>query len=494
MDQEYIRLIFGLKLKQIRTDKELSLFGLAKISGMSKSYLNEIEKGKKYPKPDKIAILADCLDVSYDELVSLKLEKNLAPIAKILESNFLKEIPFDLFGIQQTALIDIIAKSPAKVTAFISTIIEIARNYNFEKDNFYLASVRSYQEANHNFFPELELKVLSFAKSYQLNLSKKRKKDDLIEILTEEYGYQIIKENLDRDHHHNLRSVFVKDSNTLLISNKIDEQQELFIYAKEIGFNYLAIQNRLTTFPWIQFDSFEEVLTNFQASYFAGALLMPRQTIVSDLKVLFKKKEINPLHFKVLLTKYNTSPETLFQRLTNILPRDFGFKDLFFLRFNYSLKKKRYDLTKELHLSTSHAPTSNQSDEHYCRRWISLKVFNKLKFGEEENFGIQISEYPNHDESYLVISSATKDPFKEDEYRSISIGLPVNKSLLKKVSFTNSKIVEREKVGVTCERCQIQNCDQRQSPPIFIEKETLELDTIAFVKSLREKYRGGENN
>ena len=28
-----IRLIFGLKLKQIRTDKKLSLFGLAKLTG-----------------------------------------------------------------------------------------------------------------------------------------------------------------------------------------------------------------------------------------------------------------------------------------------------------------------------------------------------------------------------------------------------------------------------------------------------------------------------
>ncbi len=488
MDQEYIRLIFGLKLKQIRTDKELSLFGLAKISGMSKSYLNEIEKGKKYPKPDKIAILAQCLDVSYDELVSLKLEKNLAPIAKILDSNFLKEIPFELFGIQQGALIDIIAKSPAKVTAFISTIFEIARNYNFEKDNFYLASVRSYQEANHNFFPELEQKVLAFAKSYQLNLSKKISRTDLIDILKEEYDYTIIKEDLDNPEHHNLRSVFVEDSKTLLISNKIDTQQELFIYAKEIGFNYLEIKDRLTTFPWIQFDSFDEVLTNFQASYFAGALVMPRQTIVSDLKTLFNKKEIKPVHFKVLLNKYNTSPETLFQRLTNILPRDFGFKDLFFLRFNYSPKKKSYDLTKELHLSSSHAPTSNQSDEHYCRRWISLKVLKKLEQGEIENFGIQISEYPNHNESYLVISSATKDPFKENEFRSISIGLPVNKTLLKKVAFTNSKIVEREKVGVTCERCQIQNCEQRQSEPHFINKEEIEKRTINFVQLLKEKY------
>ncbi|HAI38788.1 MAG TPA: DNA-binding protein, partial [Maribacter sp.] len=50
-EQEYIKLIFGLKLKQIRTEKDLSLFGLSKICGLSKSYLNEIEKGKKYPKP-----------------------------------------------------------------------------------------------------------------------------------------------------------------------------------------------------------------------------------------------------------------------------------------------------------------------------------------------------------------------------------------------------------------------------------------------------------
>ena len=44
IEDEYIRLIFGLKLKQIRTEKKLSLFGLAKLTGLSKSYLNEIEK------------------------------------------------------------------------------------------------------------------------------------------------------------------------------------------------------------------------------------------------------------------------------------------------------------------------------------------------------------------------------------------------------------------------------------------------------------------
>jgi hypothetical protein len=211
--------------------------------------------------------------------------------------------------------------------------------------------------------------------------------------------------------------------------------------------------------------------------------------LVADLKLLFAKKEIKPLHFKALLKKYNVSPETFFQRLTNILPKDFGFKDLFFLRFNHSPDEERYDLTKELHLSQSHAPSSNQSDEHYCRRWISLKVFDKLKNGASENFGIQVSEYPNHDESYLVISSATQDPFRKDQYRSISIGLPMNKTLQKKVSFIESKIVEKEQVGVTCERCNIQSCSVRKAPPIFIEKADQELKTISFVTSLQEKYK-----
>ena len=85
IEKDYIKLIFGLKLKQARMNKDLSLFGLAKITDLSKSYLNEIEKGKKYPKTDKIILLAEKLEVSYDQMVSLKLDNNLAPIGEILK-------------------------------------------------------------------------------------------------------------------------------------------------------------------------------------------------------------------------------------------------------------------------------------------------------------------------------------------------------------------------------------------------------------------------
>lgn len=58
IEKDYIKLIFGLKMKQVRTQKSLSLFGLAKLTNLSKSYLNEIEKGKNTPKRIKFCFYA----------------------------------------------------------------------------------------------------------------------------------------------------------------------------------------------------------------------------------------------------------------------------------------------------------------------------------------------------------------------------------------------------------------------------------------------------
>ncbi|MEO8773738.1 MAG: helix-turn-helix domain-containing protein, partial [Gelidibacter sp.] len=348
MEEEYIKLIFGLKLKQIRTERSLSLFGLSKLSGLSKSYLNEIERGKKYPKPDKIAILAEKLEVPYDHMVSLKLDKNLAPIGDILKSKILKEIPLELFGIQESTLIDIVANAPAKVNAFISTIIEIAQNYNFSRESFYLASLRSFQEANHNYFEEIELAVIKFAKEYQVDLEKPINSDELKEILIEEYGYSINETELDKHQSLDmLRSVFVEKTKTLLLANQMDDAQRTFIYAKEIAYNYLQYKERLYTFSWIKFENFDQVLNNFYASYFAGALILPKTLITEQLKTLFEKETFHEQLLLEIITAFNASPESFYQRLTNVLPKEFNIQDLFFLRFSHRAGSERFHLKKE---------------------------------------------------------------------------------------------------------------------------------------------------
>src|SRR4051812_25014069 len=106
LDQELLRFIFGLKLRSVRQEKGMSLKVLARASGLSPSYINEIEKGKKYPKTDKIITLANSLGVAYDELISLRLKSELRNISQFLDRNLLKGIPFDVFGIPSTTLFE----------------------------------------------------------------------------------------------------------------------------------------------------------------------------------------------------------------------------------------------------------------------------------------------------------------------------------------------------------------------------------------------------
>lgn len=490
MEEEYIKLIFGLKLKQLRLKKDLSLFGLAKLTGLSKSYLNEIEKGKKYPKTDKILLLAEKLDIPYDSLVSLKLDKNLAPVAQLFRSKILKEIPLDLFGVKERDLIEIVANAPTKVNAFISTIIEIAKQYNFGKESFYLASLRSFQEANNNFFPEMEKAALDFAKAYQIDLNENITSIELEEILIEEYGYTINNSDLNKHQElDSLRSVFVPKTKTLLIAGHIDEAQRTFIYAKEIGYNYLKITERLYTFSWINFENFDQVLNNFYASYFAGALVIPRTKLKQQVNQMLAKPSFDKSFLAQIRQQHNASPESLYQRLTNILPQDYQLDNLFFLRFSHNQNSTRFDITKELHLTHQHSPHGNQTNEKYCRRWASIRVLKEIAEQEEEHImDVQISHYPEDQLSYLILASATKDPFKENQYRSVSIGLQITDTLKKKAQFLEDPNIKQLNVGVTCERCAITNCAERAANPIFLQQKNRDQETARVVQELQHKF------
>lgn len=476
MQQDYIKLIFGLKLKQIRTSKDLSLFKLSKLTGLSKSYLNEIEKGKKYPKTDKIIALADAFQIPYDELVSLKLDKNLAPVAEILQSNLLQEIPLDIFGIEERDLIEIISNAPLKVNAFISTLIEIGNNYNLTKESFFLAALRSFQESHDNYFPEIEIAARNFLKEYLLESDKFVSNETMEEILKEEYDYTIYYRDfktLGSPDLEKLRSIFIKEKKILYINILSEVDQKRFILAKELGYNYLKLTDRLYTFSWASFENFDQLLNNFYASYFAGALLLREEMLLKDMEEIFALENHDLSKFQEIFGKYTESPETVYQRMTNLLPKHFNIRDLFFLRLSTRKDSDSYKLTKELHLNRQQSPQANGTDEHYCRRWVSLNVLKDLQNNENSTheIGSQISTYPfSNNQKYYVISSATKDPFNPDYLRSVTIGI-LYKSAQRKIKFMNDSSIPVQEVAVTCENCGIMECDKRAANPIRFEKE-----------------------
>ena len=465
LTEEQVRLIFGLKLKQTRNEKELSLFGLSKKTGLSKSYLNEIEKGKKYPKPDKIVLLAEALETPFDEMVSMKLTGKMAPVSDIIMSGILKEIPLNLFGIEENNLIDIIASAPEKVTAFISTLFEISRRNNVTRESFYLAALRSYQELNENHFDDLEKEVKRFIKKYHLNTSAKIHSSELEEILTEEFGYVIDYEFLgESDYPDEIRSVFIPRHKKLLIARNVSETQRVFILAKELGYCHMQISKRPLTFTWIRFESFDDVLNNFRASYFAGALILPETKLVDGLKLFFANKKWSPEALHELMFQFTDSAETFFQRLTNVLPKHFGIRQLYFLRFALNEQNGKISLTKELHLSKNQLPHAMQNAEHYCRKWVSTDLLlNKKNYIKENGIrlGTQHSIYTNDNEEYLVIAARNQDPFNENKKRSVCIGIELNTRQQKKVAFAQDVNIPIETVGITCERCGIKDCEKR---------------------------------
>ena len=292
--QQNQRIIFGLKVKQLRTAKQLSFKDLSQKTGVSVSYINEIEKGKKYPKEDKLKALADALEVDVEELTSPELSQNLAPVNDLLNSNFLNELPLDLFGIELSKVVEIIANAPSRVGAFISTLVELARNYALREENFYLGAMRAYQEMHNNYFEEIESAAADFVREYQLPADGAVPAQQLADILEDEYQYLIIPNGLkDYPELQSQRSVFVPNGKKLLLNGKINAYQKIFQFGKELGFNYLNLKDRAYTASLMRAEKFEDVLNHFKAANFAVCILINKESFIRDLHNFFQQKSWN---------------------------------------------------------------------------------------------------------------------------------------------------------------------------------------------------------
>lgn len=471
------RLLFGLKVKQLRSKKNLSFSELSARTGISVSYLNEIEKGKKYPKKDKVQSLAQALDVSLEHLTSDEYDERIAPAAELLQSNFLNDLPLDLFGIELSKVVEIVASAPARVAAFLSTLLEMSRNYALTEENFYFGALRSYLELHNNYFEEIEEAALEFEAAHDIPEKRPLPEDFLRKLLEDKYGYQIEEEGLEAyPELNNLRGVFLPKQKRLLLNKHLTPIQRSFQYGKELAFEWLKMKERAYTSSLLKTKSFEEVLNHSRAIYFSVVLHMPQNTIVADLQHFFRKESWQPEAFVDIMRKYDATPEMFYHRLTNILPKFFGIKKLFFLRFVHDAKKDHFEIDRELHLNHRHQPHGNGLEEHYCRRWIALSILHELdrkqQVGQKPDLLVdaQLSSYLANKDQYLVLTLARPDYPKPQRNVSVSIGMLLNDNLKQEIRFAQDTAIESRKVHTTCERCTITDCKERAAPPLIVER------------------------
>ncbi len=471
------RIILGLKVKQLRQEQRLSFAELSTATGMSISYLNEIEKGKKFPKEEKLYILADCLGTTFRDLTSGNLQKGLSPISDLLKSNFLNELPLDLFGIELGKVVEIIANSPDRVGAFISTLLEISRNYALREENFYFGALRSYLEMNNNFFQDLEDAVNAFTLKFKISVERPIPILQLNGLLERHYGYTIVEGGLDKYPELNkLRSLYIPKKRNLLLHSRLNNRQRTFQLGKELGFQWLGLQERANTSSILRGRVFEEVLNHSKAIYFSAALLLPQHPFRQDLQAFLSQPKWEGEAFLNIMRKYDVTPETFYHRLTNILPQFFGLKNLFFLRFLHDPEKGYFTMDRELHLNQRHPPHGNQLLEHYCRRWVALSLLHDLNHLQQEGKFVetivraQRSRFHGTEDEYLCITLARPGYPSPDKNVSVTLGLMIDEQTRKMVHFLDDPSILHREVNKTCERCSLEDCTERAAPPTIIEK------------------------
>ena len=504
VSSDNLRFILGLKLRTLRREHGESLKAVAERSGLSVSYLSEIEKGKKYPKPDKLIDLADALEVPYDELVSLSVKDDLGPLKDVFSSAFVEEFPFEVFGLESQDVFSLVSDQPARAGALIRTFLEVGRNYDMQVEHFLLAALRSYQQMHGNYFEELEEAAKAFRERQGWTEGQPPSHETLRDLLVTEYGYDV---NLDAlaDHPElsEFRSVYVDGARpTLVVNSDLLPIQQAFLFAREIGHCELGVDERARTSSWLRIESFDQLLNNFRASYFAGAIIMDRAALLRDLEGLFAEEAWDPARVQACMDRYNATPEMLLYRLTELVPNHFDIDDFFFLRFYHEPGTSDFQLNKILNMSDVPVPHGVGLSEHYCHRWPAITLLQELERAqvegpltkqpsEEPRIRAQRSYFLKEEAEYFVLSVARPLALQPETNSCVSIGFLMNDAFKRSVSCWRDDAIPQVDVNLTCERCPLPraDCTDRVAPPTVYEEEQAQQRKVEAVEELQAAIR-----
>lgn len=476
-----LKFILGMKLRNFRHEKGLSLKSLAQSTGLSASYINEIEKGKKYPKADKIMLLAEGLGVGYDELVSISLSERLDRMLQLFSSSPIHDFPYQLFGISLEDVMELFKASPQQATALATTLMEIFQAYDMNVEHFFLAALRAFQEIHDNYFEELERAAESFSRKRSWTREIPPSYEQLKRVLEQEFEVEVRHTGFaDFPELRGQRYVYLPGvPGKLLLNESLSMNQHCYLLALQLGYKVLGIEERANTSKRLKVDSFEEVMENFRASYFAGALMINRFVAEDELKQIFRKTVWDGAEFLKLLEKHDVTAETYLHRLSQVLPGRFSISELHFMRFDHETRHDALKLTKELNMPRNLAPSGVRLNEHHCRRWLPITLLQEMRVDQEIEqetglrIGIQRASFLDSVREVLFITIGRPLLLNPTTLRSVTLGLRIDEKLKRTVRFLGDPDIPRVEVHQTCERCPLPEteCAQRAVVPSVYELE-----------------------
>ncbi len=507
---ELLKFLLGLKLRKLRFEKGLSLQALSQLSGLSSSYLNEIEKGKKYPKVDKLILLAKSLKIRLEDLKGGAVDKSIVPLTDFLSSDFFKTFPLETFGMNRGDLFDLMSNKPEKFASLIATFVGLARHYEMEPQEFSKLALRSYRESKEHHFPDIEETALEFRKKVLGRQNRPLDEKLLADFLKNYINVSIYTLKANKLPVWPPGDAIYLDGKKpkILFHEDLDRSSRLFFLSKELG--KVALGLKRESFIDLAYDTgtFVERKNDLMNYAFACALLWPRDQFEKSLREFLAEKVFSEKKLLSFLGEGPFLPEIFIQRMTQVFPQMLGIKKLFYLKFDTyektSFNKKNcaenlFYVTDELHLSHHHFPHENRMGQHYCRRWSSLNTLKEWmdegrpcrpETGYYGSLKVQKSRLVGTSETYFCVTLATQEmkrgDFKGNPY-SVTLGLSLDDELKEIMKFWDDPSIPEKIVGKTCETCPVNDCLERAVPASLLkrkEKKDQERDVLkAFLKN-----------
>ncbi len=452
-----INLKIGPKIKAFRRKLGIQANKLADQLGISPSYLNLIEGGKRKIDGDLLLKVCQELKIELSDL-AVKSDLNLVnDISELLDDQLFEDL--DILGPE---IKDLVNTNPKIARALIKLgdnfkqkdheIINRVENLSGKiidsrKTAFPGEIVSDFLQENKNYFPKLEDFANSVFEKIQIN--NRSTYFGLCEFLKKEYGI-LVKDVLPEEGKP-FSKIFFKNKKELLLSDYVALETKKLYVASQIAHEGAIndINEYLSKFTFPSEES-KKVTKVALLNYCGAAILMPY-------KLFHHECMKNKYDLELLQNTFATTFEQIAHRVTCLQDPKLPGIPFHFLRVDIA-----GNISKRFSLSGIEIPRYGGA----CPRWNVYSAFTRPGVIQAA-----VSKMSNGEKYVCIARTVEKGIGRYGKAKSIlSIGLGCEAKYAKDFVYTENLNINDKKteipIGVSCRTCDRLDCSQRAFPPL----------------------------
>ena len=456
-DLKNLDLKIGPKVKAFRRQLGLQANKFAEQLGISPSYLNLIEAGKRKIDGNLLIQISKELRIDLSDLTS-KSDLNLEnDISELLDDQLFEDL--DILGPEVK---DLVSSNPKIARALIKLgdnykqkdheIVNKVENISGKiidnrKTSFPGEVISDFLQENRNYFPRLEEFANGIFKKVQKN--NRTRYIALCDFLKKEFGITV--KDIIPEETKPFSKLYKKKNKELLLSDYNSLETKKLHAAAQIAQEGAIdiIENYLSKFKFPSNES--KRLTQIALlNYCGAAILMPYNLFHSECKKL-------KYDLQLLQNTFATSFEQVAHRVTCLQdPKSPG------IPFHFLRVDMAGNISKRFSLSGIEIPRYGGA----CPRWNVYSAFTRPGVIQAA-----VSKMTNGEKYVCIAKTVEKGVGRYGQSKSIlSIGLGCEAKYAKEFVYTENLDISDKKteipIGVSCRTCDRLDCSQRAFPPL----------------------------